>query len=197
VHDGRRLVERCRLAMIPALGMLKETPHQSPASVRVIPADAPGRLAWAALVGDRQGANVLHVALGGRPGANGPITGVLEAGDTAIEVSSVLDRTTSYEDVILSQVGIAALSNSTQGLPWSGDEVWALPGAFLASGTRSVIASLWRPAGPVAMELARIYASRREEGRSPAAALADAQRQLLADAAPPAAWIGFTVYGEP
>jgi len=71
---------------------------------------------------------------------------------------------------------------------------------FLHAGARRVLASLWKVHDRATAELmTRTYRQLLGEGRSPAAALAAAQRALAADPryAAPYYWAAFQVHGEP
>ena len=76
-----------------------------------------------------------------------------------------------------------------------GDEVTSLTNGFLFSGARSVIGSLWKVPDEPTMQLFSSFYDYLLQGKSPAEALALAQRSLIKDGLAPMAWGAFVVAG--
>ena len=88
-----------------------------------------------------------------------------------------------------------------RGMTPAAGERWGLATGFLAAGASTVVASGWKvPDEPSGALMARFYDELATAG--PAEALRSAQRALLAgeagsDAASPAAWGAFSLFGNP
>lgn len=76
-----------------------------------------------------------------------------------------------------------------------GDEVTSLTNGFLFAGARSVIGSLWKVPDEPTMQLFSSFYDYLLQGKSPAEALALAQRPLIKDGLAPMAWGAFVVAG--
>lgn len=76
-----------------------------------------------------------------------------------------------------------------------GEGVIGLPHAFLSAGARGVVVSLWRVRDKAAAEFMTEFYGRLNSGLSPAAALADVRRSLIARQAPPSEWAAFVLVG--
>lgn len=78
----------------------------------------------------------------------------------------------------------------------AGEGMVGLALAFRHAGARSVCGSLWQVAdGSTACLMEHFYSRLGDDGHSPAAALAHAQRQLIAEAYHPRHWAAFGLYG--
>ena len=71
----------------------------------------------------------------------------------------------------------------------------SLTNGFLFSGARSVIGSLWKVPDEPTMQLFSSFYDYLLQGKSPAEALALAQRSLIKDGLAPMAWGAFVVAG--
>lgn len=76
-----------------------------------------------------------------------------------------------------------------------GDEITSLTNGFLFAGARSVIGSLWKVPDEPTMRLFSSFYDYLLQGKSPAEALASAQRSLIKDGLAPMAWGAFVVAG--
>ncbi len=207
--SGKALVEEHELHSAPSLSALAAIARAAPeaSSAAVVLADAQGDLpaarAEAGAVGEALSvrplvgaeaslqavrgagrASVLHLAVHGGVGLPGAW---LELSDGKLLASDVLAQRLRPRLVVLSACASAAARSR---------ETWgSLSSAFLAAGSRAVIASLWSVEDAATRALAeRFYA---EGGaRSPALALARAQRTLLARGAPASSWAAFIAVGE-
>src|SRR5579875_583718 len=119
-----------------------------------------------------EGANVAHLACHGRFRADSPLFSSLELADGPLNVYELQRLRRAPELIILSACDLALADRRP------GDELLGFTAALLEMGTRSVIAS----GVPVPDAATRRLMSRLHEllasGRSPAAALALAQREL-------------------
>ncbi len=208
---GRYLVETRDMLRIPGLGALQCQSGPSPAQEVAFLGDSRGDLPKAreevttlaeqrgvrALVGESvtlealqaaRGASLLHVAVHGNPGEQGR---VLRLADRDATAADILDRRIAPHVAVLSGSATAA-SRDVEG--WG-----ALSSAFLAAGSRSVVATLQAVPDTVGLEvMQRFYAAGGEQ--RPAQALAAAQRGLLAAALhgpieTSTAWSSFVVDG--
>lgn len=97
-------------------------------------------------------------------------------------------------------VPLAVLSgcSSAGGQALSGEGMLGLSGAFLAAGSRAVVASLWDVDDQAAAQLMDAFYRRLAEGMTVAAALAGARRELADDpaTAAPRHWAAFVVVGD-
>jgi tetratricopeptide (TPR) repeat protein len=132
---------------------------------------------------EARGASVLHLALHSGVGVTGPWLGL---GDRKLLASEVLDWHLAADLVVLASCASAATPDP--GL-WG-----SLVASFLASGSPSVVGSLWSTKDQVSRQFVeRFY----DEGgtRDPALALAHAQRAWLAEGRPVGVWAAFAFYG--
>ncbi len=73
--------------------------------------------------------------------------------------------------------------------------VSGLSRAFLSSGSRGVVSSLWRVDDQATADLMTALYSGLNDGKSTSASLGDAQRAMIADGEPPAHWAAFVMIG--
>jgi tetratricopeptide (TPR) repeat protein len=208
-RNGRRLVEDYVFHEIPSLSML--------AAIRASERDSDGkRIAFADPMGDLPGAraeagiaaasgvevfagrqatrarlqtaanaSLLHLATHSGMGAHG---GWLMLADGQVHASDVLGLKLRPTLVLIS-----GCASSASSLP----ELWgSLAGSFLASGSRTVIASLWSVNDAAAATLMSHFYRYSKDGRDPAAALAAAQREMLAAGNAPSTWAPFVAIGD-
>ncbi|MBP7147548.1 MAG: CHAT domain-containing protein [Acidobacteria bacterium] len=111
------------------------------------------------------------------------------------------------EDGLLQPREIAALDfsrklvflsacSSAAGRELRGEGPLSLARVFLGAGARAVIGTVWPVQDAEATALAGRFYDRLARGETASAALATAQRELLAAGTPPAAWAGFIVIGD-
>lgn len=211
-RDGRYLVEDHPVLLLPSLGALaavesrRGEPPGSPLVLALVLADPRGdlpeaaaegrqvakRLGAPALVGPRAvsgelkkaaRARVLHLALHTGPGPRGAWL-------------QLADRQVSASEIVTGRIGprlvvLASCASATR----TGRQMWgSLAAAFLAAGSRAVLASLWSVEDRQARELVlRFYA---EGGASdPAGALARAQRVAIGQGRSPMFWAPFVLIG--
>ncbi|MEM7305451.1 MAG: CHAT domain-containing tetratricopeptide repeat protein [Planctomycetota bacterium] len=96
-------------------------------------------------------------------------------------------------------LGLVVLSGCDTGVQarLPGDELVGLERAFFEAGARSVLGSLWPVLDEPAAELMERFYAQIARGVHARAALASAQRALLADGAPLSDWAAFALAGEP
>ncbi len=110
--------------------------------------------------------------------------------DGLLQIREIVDLDLSGRVVVLS-----ACSSSTGAL-LRGEGVMSLARAFFQAGAHTVVASLWRLRDDEAAAFFERFYSHLGKGASVAAALQDAQRDLLAKGAPAAAWAGLVALGD-
>lgn len=144
-----------------------------------------GSGATLARVGAARGARLLHIATHGKETATGRAMELADGYLTGPKVLELLDGK-APELVVLS--GCATAQNLAPE-PWDG-----LPTAFLAAGSRYVIATLRTIPDDQAAQVMHAYYAQ-PEPLSAVERLAAAQRQL-ADKLPATVWASFTVWGD-
>jgi CHAT domain-containing protein/tetratricopeptide (TPR) repeat protein len=110
--------------------------------------------------------------------------------DGLLQIREIVDLDLSGRVVVLS-----ACSSSTGAL-LRGEGVMSLARAFFQAGAHTVVASLWRLRDDEAAAFFERFYNHLGKGASVAAALQDAQRDLVAKGAPAAAWAGLVVLGD-
>jgi CHAT domain-containing protein len=110
--------------------------------------------------------------------------------DGLLQIREIVDLDLSGRVVVLS-----ACSSSTGAL-LRGGGVMSLARAFFQAGAHTVVASLWRLRDDEAAAFFERFYRHLGQGASVAAALQDAQRDLLAKGAPAAAWAGLVALGD-
>jgi len=91
--------------------------------------------------------------------------------------------------------GIVVLAGCRTAVRARRNELSSLTNAFLAAGSRSVIATLWDLPDGQAHRLVLALHARIIAGERPAYALAMSQRELIQAGTPPSAWSAFQLYG--
>jgi hypothetical protein len=125
--------------------------------------------------------DILHFACHGRGSVDDPLSGgVMLADDLMLTARNVIDRRLDAHPLVILSACETAIIGAR--LP---DEVVSLQSAFLAAGARGVVATLW----PVDDELtarliSRFYQELVDRRRSPAAALRQSQRWMIAATEP-------------
>lgn len=100
----------------------------------------------------------------------------------------------------LAEAELVFLSACESGLGTDGLEYRTLSHAFLHAGARAVIATLWQVDDAATRSLAEAFYAERLGGHGPAAALAAAQRAMIAaggEHAAPGYWAALTLFGAP
>jgi CHAT domain-containing protein len=208
---GRPLVERCTLAMTPALGALTRDIAEARGAPLVLASSDAGapsiddeaRAVAAALPGARllEGADAradaiaaaaapscVHVAAHGRYRPDAPaMSGVLLA-DGWLRAIDFASLRLPGSLVVLSgcETGVARAG--------PGDEVHGLVRGVLASGAADLVASLWRVGDDSARGLMSEFHARRAAGASAEDALAGTQRDAIARGLPVWAWAAFALW---
>jgi CHAT domain-containing protein len=210
IAGGRRLVEARPIAVVPSLAAIATpgapTPPRASSQPIVLgpPSDArlaaarteAGEVAKALGVQPYTGeaatserlrqaatARVLHVAAHGGIDSRGAF---IDLADRRVDAADVLAWHLAPHTVVLASCSSGARPGRT---------LWgAMGAAFLANGSAAVVASLW----PVGDEdtrrlLTAFYAA--GGANQPALALAQAQRQAIAEGRPVSAWASFVVLG--
>jgi tetratricopeptide (TPR) repeat protein len=207
--SGERLVERNPVAYVPSAAVLARIVSSSALGDdrKVIIGDPLGDLAGArteafavatkidatALVGAQATADalfasahpdLLHIAAHTERGGMGPVLKLAGGGVTA---GDIIDRGIAARVVVLTSCAAAD--------PRDRDELGPLAMAFLAAGSRAVVAARWSVDDDVARSFARAFYE--ADGlRDPVLGTARAQRELLRAGMPVASWATFVVLGE-
>ncbi len=214
--DGRWLIERRALAYRPGLDpiaarappgapaekltavvMAAAGPAGAASSLRAAPAEAAdvaraldvapliGAQATRAALQQARAVDVLHVAAHGGIAPSGAF---IRLADGDVTVSDVMSWGLAPRVVVLASCASGARS---------GGSLWgAMGGAFLAAGSRSVVATLWSVEDAATASMIRdFYAAR--GARDPHVALAAAQRKAIAAGVSPRQWAAFVALGEP
>ncbi|HEV2854555.1 MAG TPA: CHAT domain-containing protein [Thermoanaerobaculia bacterium] len=110
--------------------------------------------------------------------------------DGLLQIREIVDLDLEGRVVVLS-----ACSSNTGAL-LRGEGVMSLARAFFQAGAHTVVASLWRLRDDEAADLFDRFYRHLGRGASVAGALQAAQRDLIAEGAPAAAWAGLVVLGD-
>jgi CHAT domain-containing protein/tetratricopeptide (TPR) repeat protein len=94
------------------------------------------------------------------------------------------------------RVAVLSACSSNTGALLRGEGVMSLARAFFQAGAHTVVASLWRLRDDEAADLFDRFYTHLGQGLNVAAALQAAQRDLIAEGAPAAAWAGVVVLGD-
>ena len=146
---------------------------------------------------------LVHIATHGVLNARNPLFSRLEmtpgpVGDGRLEVHEVLELDVHARLVFISGCE-TALGPAGSTTFERGEDYATLAEAFLRSGARHVVATLWRIEDEGAAAFAERFFSRLDasSGSDPVRALAEAQRHALADSrfAAPYYWAGYQVAG--
>jgi CHAT domain-containing protein len=110
--------------------------------------------------------------------------------DGLLQIREIVDLDLRGRVIVLS-----ACSSNT-GAMLRGEGVMSLARAFFQAGAHTVVASLWRLRDDEAADFFDRFYRHLGRGRSVAAALQAAQRDMIRDGAPAAAWAGLVVLGD-
>jgi hypothetical protein len=133
--------------------------------------------------------HLLHVASHGDFTAASPMGSALRLADGPLRVVDLYRLAGMAPLVVLS----GCETGRSRVRP--GDELIGLVRGFLFAGARSVVASLWRVDDQVSAELMSLFYRALLRGRSVAAALREAQREIAESYLHPFYWAGFAVFG--
>ena len=121
------------------------------------------------------GATLAHVACHGRFRADSPLFSSLELADGPLTALDIQGLRRAPDVLVLSACDVALSERHP------GDELLGLSAALLASGTRTIVASVVPVPDAAARRLMLAFHRRLAAGASPAAALAEAQAGLRGD----------------
>lgn len=215
LHDGAAyVIERHEVGVLPAAGLLTRPGPARPAGARVLAHSWGGRLPLTqreaqtvqrffgsrvymeaqarrdALGGAPE--QILHIAAHGQHRLDQPDLSFIQLADGQLYTDDLLQHDLSYELVVLSacETGRANVA--------AGDELIGLGRGFLYAGAGALIASLWRVADALAVELMAHLYQGLSAGASKSAALRAAQLALLTDHPQlhPAFWGAFQLVGD-
>ncbi len=110
--------------------------------------------------------------------------------DGLLQIREIVDLDLQGRVIVLS-----ACSSNT-GAMLRGEGVMSLARAFFQAGAHTVVASLWRLRDDEAADFFDRFYRHLGKGRSVAAALQAAQRDMIQEGAPAAAWAGLVVLGD-
>ena len=133
---------------------------------------AGGQATSAAVIDALEGASIAHVACHGRFRADSPLFSALELADGPLNVYELQRLRRPPQLVVLSACDLA-ISDTRPG-----DELLGFAAALIGMGTRTIIASVVPVPDSAAKRLMTTLHCHLTAGRSPAAALADAQETL-------------------
>jgi CHAT domain-containing protein len=135
------------------------------------------------------GASILHLACHGQFRADNPLFSALRLGDGWLTVRDAYGLKLQGPLVTLSacETGVNAVSQ--------GEELLGLVRGFLAGGAASLLVSLWAVDDKATGQLMHHFYRSLQAGSTPAAALRQAQRAMLAQAPHPFYWSPFVLFG--
>lgn len=220
LHDGDRYaIERWEVVYAPSVAVLRHclerplraTPPRRAVLVGVTNAGAPGVRDEVARVADRfpealtridgaatlsalraeaPTADILHLATHGQFRPDNPLFSALRLADGWLTVRDACE-------LDLSGCGLVALSACDTGVSQvaPGDELLGMVRGFFSSGAASLLVSLWPVDDATTVELMDCFYGRLQTGIGPAAALREAQRELLGRLEHPFYWAAFAVHG--
>lgn len=140
----------------------------------------------------RQPGKILHIAAHGEHRIDQPDFSYIQLADGQLMTDDLLQQDLSYELVTLSacETGRARVA--------PGDELVGIGRGFLYAGAGALLSSLWKIPDTTAAELMTAFYSHLMQGASKAAALRDAQCQMLDQQAllHPAFWGAFQLVGD-
>ncbi len=149
----------------------------------------------ARLIEQAPGSSIIHVATHGRVRLNAPNFSYVQLADGQLNAIDAFSLN-------LQSCELVTLSGCETGLSLSGggDEQLGLGRAFLASGARSLLISLWPVEDRATNELMQIFYQRLLQGESKMQALRAAQCSLLTSDSPAAShpyfWAAFRLVGD-
>lgn len=208
------LIERMEVVVLPAAGQaIRQAPQRAPGARtlthtwagRLPYAKAEGRIVQALFGGElyeestavrgllnQTPKQILHIAAHGEHRLDQPDLSYIELADGQMYADDLLQHDLSYELVTLSacETGRARVA--------AGDELIGLGRGFLYAGAGALLTSLWRVADDVTLSLLQRFYRALSAGESKAAALRNAQREIL-DQTPqlhPALWGAFQLVGD-
>ncbi|MEI2769966.1 MAG: CHAT domain-containing protein [Candidatus Competibacter sp.] len=138
------------------------------------------------LLGQDLSGRILHLAVHGQ--ASTPDRTRLRLSDGDLTYSDVTGLRLDAAPLV-----VLSACETGLGIQLSGDEVVSLANGFISAGARAVVSSLWPVPDPETKQLMQTFYDHRLEGH--AAALAAAQRTLIAQSRDPYYWAGFVVGG--
>ncbi|HET9227002.1 MAG TPA: CHAT domain-containing protein, partial [Thermoanaerobaculia bacterium] len=207
-REGRHLVEDHPVLFVPslnALAALESRSGEAPGPPLIF-ADPRGDLPGAALEGREVAKRLGGAALLAQRAVSGELKRASRARVLHLATHSGLgprgawlqlaDREVSASEIVAGRIGprLAVLASCSSGAR-PGGQMWGSPGAaFLAAGSRAVLASLWSVEDePARSFVLRFYA---EGGASdPAGALARTQRVAIRQGLSPQHWAPFVLFG--
>ena len=171
----RRRQARATLVAGPGLRHVRAEVHEVaallPGATVLTGRDATVEATLAAL----DGATLAHVACHGRFRSDSPLFSSLELADGPLTALDIQGLRRAPDVLVLSACDVALSERHP------GDELLGLSAALLASGTRTIIASVVPVPDAAARRLMVAFHRRLAAGASPASALAEAQAGLRAD----------------
>jgi tetratricopeptide (TPR) repeat protein len=193
------------LAFAPRTAALPGSRDEVAAIMRLAGSDAQvltgSEASEAAFRRDAPTRRVLHLATYGILNKPNPLFSYVELApggdqDGRLEVHEVFGLTLAADLVVLSACQTGLGSGALADVP-AGDDWVGLSRAFLNAGAANVVATLWPVEDRASAELMERFYERFTVGADPAAALAEAQRALLAAPATahPFYWAGFVSVG--
>ena len=137
------------------------------------------------------GADILHMACHGQFRPDNPLFSSLRLGDGWLTVRDTYNLELKCELATLSacETGVNEVA--------PGDELIGLARGFFSAGAPSLLLSLWTVDDEATAGLMASFYKRMLAGQSPAAALRDAQLQLLREQPHPFFWSPFMIVGRP
>jgi tetratricopeptide (TPR) repeat protein len=207
-RDGRYLVEDHPVLFLPGLSALAalESRRGAPPGPPLVLADPRGDLPEAAGEGQQVAERLGGPVLIGRRAVSGELKKASRAATLHLALHTgpgprgawlqLADRKVSASEIVAGRIGprLVVLASCSSGVR-PGRQMWgSLGAAFLAAGSRSVLASLWSIEDEEAREFVlRFYA---EGGAAdPSGALARTQRVAIRQGQSPMFWAPFVLFG--
>lgn len=207
-RGGRYLVEDHPVLFLPSLGALAalESRRGEAPGPPLVLADSRGDLPAAAAEGRQVAGRLGSPFLVGRTAVSGELRKASRAGTLHLALHTgpgprgawlqLADRQVSASEIVAGRIGprLVVLASCSSGVR-PGRQMWgSLGAAFLAAGSRAVLASLWSVEDERAREFVlRFYA---EGGAAdPSGALARTQRVAIAEGRSPMFWAPFVLIG--
>jgi len=164
----------------------------------MIEAPLTGKAATAAnfwrLLGCRDAKGILHVACHASFEPIEPMRSGLLLADAKVDAAEIARVRITFEEVVLSACSTGCRPSEVGGIALAGDDILGLPAAFLEAGAVAVLVSIPSADDQASAAFVMEYHQNRRVGKSPLAALQQAQLAMMESQFEPFQWIGFTAY---
>ena len=124
--------------------------------------------------------------------AGAQVGGTGDGEDGFLKGSEIVERDWEGTDLV-----VLGACETALGVPSVGDGVYGMRRALALAGVRSQVMTLWRVSQAQTFELLQDFANLLKQGKGKAAALREAQREILSKYPHPYYWAGFYFSGDP